>query len=147
MPIYSLHPTKALLQCIPFVWLFDNEPTLIYEAKHLILIPRHYPERFADSVVRMRKSFFDKCSNNRRQQVPVPESLPSSVEILDATREDDGGLFGFADLKAAYQYIRAAKGLQLPNDWRKPGMNLLPHDLPERVPLISRGSSSFLMEE
>lgn len=113
-----------------------------------ILILRHYPEPFADSVVRMRKFFFDKCSNNGKQLLPVvPESLPSSVDILCATPEDDGGLFGFADLKSAYKYIRAAKGLQLPNHWRKPGMNLLPHELPERAPFISRGSSSFLMEE
>lgn len=95
----------------------------------------------------MRGKFFDTASNHEGNWYPIlPRPCPTGPEILKVMPDDDGGLFGFADLKSAYDYMRAGKGLDLPKHWKIQDGFLLPPVLPPRTPFVSRRSSSILID-
>lgn len=126
----------------------DGKGRQRYKGSPQLKSTEQYPEPFADRIVQLRQSLLDTRSNSEKaifRALPCP--LPSGPEILDPMPEDDGGLFGFADIKSAYDYLRGAKGLNLPKHWKVQDSYLLPRELPERVPLVKRRSTSFLMEE
>ena len=99
---------------------------------------RHYPEPFGACIAKLREDFL-RSRPNLARVIPVP--LPAGVQTLRASVEDEEGLFGFGQLKAAYEYLRAAKGLKLPQHWKDSGE--FHYVLPERVPFVLRRSTSF----
>lgn len=100
---------------------------------------RQYPEPFADAVVRLRETLLDtKAPTGMNLFNIVPSPLPSGPQILGSMPDDDGGLFGFARLEEAFDYIRRGKGLELPAHWRD--NNLIPLSLPARIPFVQRSS-------
>ena len=99
---------------------------------------RHYPEPFGVCIANLREDFLASRPNLARV---VPFPVPAGPQTLQATMEDEEGLFGFGQLKAAYEYLRGAKALNLPRHWKDSGE--LPHILEERVPFVLGRSTSF----
>lgn len=82
---------------------------------------RIYPEKFGDAIVRIRDDLMDSRAHHS-----YIEPLPEGPETICST-PCDAGLFAQADLAEVFNYLRAGKGLNLPNCYRKVMPKLLPY--------------------
>ena len=91
---------------------------------------REYPVPFANNIAQLR----GELVSSRPFDPLSPMTLPTGPEILDATPNDQQGLFATADLPAVYKYLRRGKGLKLPPHWQP----YMPHELPETIPFLEQ---------
>lgn len=91
---------------------------------------QEYPVPFANNIAQLRGEL---VSSRPFDPLP-PMRLPTGPEILDATPNDQQGLFATADLPAVYTYLRRGKGLKLPPHWQP----YMPHELPETIPFLEQ---------
>ena len=78
--------------------------------------PRIYPDAFGQFIA----NILEELIQNKGGCPDVPSPVPSGPETLaSCTSEGETGLFEFADLAPAFEYLRGGKGLRIPALWKE----------------------------
>ena len=74
---------------------------------------RIYPGKFGEAILHLREDLLAS-----RVDHDYPSPIPPGPETVAATKPDEDNLFQQADLMSVVAYLRAGKGLDLPQCWR-----------------------------
>ena len=95
--------------------VFTLDPLILHSDIPSCWDPRVYPQPFARAICDLIEDFKATCRG--KPQLPA-SGAPSALETMQMEWVESDELWEFANFKEVYAYLRGAKRLNIPEEWR-----------------------------